>query len=334
MNATVISSMFTRKVLMCFVLMAVAAVPGVVMAQESEAPAKAEESRDPVWSEIRDNDRPVSDAWKTFSDLPLWEDGLSEMSYYDAKCVIYDKERTYTRVHLMNRQFMNTVHYIKAAKDFPNPTPAFKFVIAEEVPTENYNYRFLLTSFFERPSLRPIKVSASSQEWCGHVFKQLMWERRPEVADAEWSLDVTCYSYHDTEGDRWFPFPKQAHIEAHEGLFLQSRAVVAAGGEPRAMLMLKTMRSNHHPDPTPLEAILQPAGKTRKIKVPLGEFEAQRVELKWDGAETWFDIETSAPWRLLAFKADDVEGELRLVERRAYWDRSKKSKFYKQGEAP
>lgn len=280
------------------------------------------------------NDRPVSDAWKKFSQLPLWEDGLSEMSYYDATCILYDKPRHYTRVHLMNRQYMHPVHHVKADKDVEGALPIFKFVIAEEVPTENYNYRFLITAFMERPALRPIKVSASSQEWCGHTFKFLDWERRKEFAPKDWSLDVACYSYFGDEGDRWYPLTGRAYVDAYECLFLFARAVVASGGEERPMSLLKSLRTNHMPDPNPLDATLKPVGEPRSVTVPLGRFEARRVVVDWEGDTTWFDVETAPPYRLLAFHAGDVEAKLRFVERRAYWDRSVPSGFYKQGQAP
>ncbi len=309
-----------------------AAATHTLHAQQPDAPKDTTpaESADKVLA----NDRPVSDAWKRFSELPIWEDGLSEMSYYDATCVLYDKKRSYTRVHLMNRQFMSTIHYIKAMEDTPDPAPALKFVISEEIPTENYNYRFLTTAFLERPSLRPIKVSVTSQEWCGHTFKQLTWERRKEFAADKWSLDISCYSYFPDEGDRWFPHAGEAYIDAHECLFLFARAVVAAGGESHRMSLLKTLRSNHLPDPNPLDATLRADGNPRRVTVPMGSFDAQRVVLDWDGDETWFDVETAAPHRLLAFKAGDVEAKLKGVERRAYWDRSRPSKFYKTNQAP
>jgi hypothetical protein len=309
---------------------------GLAVAQsgESESPSGAgAETSASVRVELM-NDRPVSEAWKRFAQLELWSDGLSEMSYYDATTEIYGKKRHYTRVHLMNRQFMDRVHYIKASEHTAEPVAVFKFVTAEEIPTENYNYRFLTTAFQEMDSLRPLKVSLSSQEWCGHTFKYLTWERRKEFAPESWSLDISCYSYLPAEGDRWFPHPGRAHINAFENVYLLARAVVASGGEAFPVRMLRSMRSNRLPDPDPLDAVLRVDGKPRRISVPLGSFEAQRVVLDWEGEETWFDVETAAPYRILAMKAGGTDARLRFVERRAYWDLTKKSGFYEQGKAP
>lgn len=280
------------------------------------------------------NDAPISDAWKKFGDMPIWEDGLSEMSYFDATCMIYDKPRKYTRVHLMNRQHMDTTFFVKASEHSKDPKPAFKFIISEVIPTNNYNYRFHITSFMERPSLLPIRVSVSSQEWCGTTFKYLNWERNKEVPPKNWSLDVCGLSYWPTEGDRWFPHADKSYIDAYESLFVYARAVVAAGGEAHRMKLLKSMHNNHMPDHKPLDANLRTDGQPRKISVPLGKFTAQRVVLDWNGAETWFEVEAVAPFRLLAFKADDVEAQLRFIERRSYWQPDSPSGFYKKGQAP
>ncbi len=289
------------------------------------------ESGDPQKLEV-DLPRPYSEAWKRFSDLELWEDGLSEMCYYDAECVIYGKKRKMTRVHLMNRQVMDERRWVKADEDTTYELPAFKTVISEEVPTENYNYRFLITAFVERPSLEPIKVTVSSQEWCGTTYKSLLWSRFQEIAPSDWSLDLCSFSYFPGEEDVWTPLP--ASVDAYECLYLFARAVVASGGESRQMRLLRSMRSNRAADPVPLDAVLKVEGDPRRIKVPRGKFEAQRVVVEWEGDETWFDIQTEAPWRLLAYRAGDVAGELRFVERRAYWDRDSKSGFHKQGHAP
>ncbi len=303
--------------------------PGV----EESSPAAREESTDAkTTGHVVDQPRFITDEWKRFSELALWEDGLSEMSYYDATCVIYDTKRSYTRVHLMNRQFMDERRWIKASDSTVYRVPAFKFVVSEEVPTENYNYRILMTTFLERPNLEPLKVSVSSQEWCGHTFKILQWSRFQELEPKDWSLDLCSYSYFPDEGDVWWPLP--SNTDAYESLPLFARAVVASGGQSRAMHLLRSQRSNRAPDPKPIDAVLKMEGGPRSIRVPLGKFEAQRVVVDWEGEPTWYDVETTAPFRVLEFREGDVNARLRLVERRAYWDRNCKSCFHEPNQAP
>jgi len=276
--------------------------------------------------------RSVSDAWKRFSELALWEDGMSEMCYYDATCDIYGTPRRLTRVHLMNREFLDERRWVKADENTTYKLPVFKMAISEEVPTENFNYRFLTVLYLERPSLEPLEVTVSSQEWCGTTFKQLQWSRFQELDPQTWSMDLMSFSYFPGEGDAWTPFTSD--VDAYECLYLFARAVVAAGGEPRPMHLLRSLRSNRAADPHPLDAVLKPEGEPRDIRLPAGKFRAQRVVLDWKGEETWFDVAADPPFQLLAYQAGDVKAELRFTERRAYWDPKWKSGFYKPGQAP
>lgn len=278
--------------------------------------------------------RPISERWKTFAELPLWEDGLSEMSYYDASCILYDTRRKYTRVHLMNRQFLDVRRRIKPGEKTEAEwiRPVFKMIIAEEIPTENYNYRFLTTVFLERPGLEPVKVAVSSQDWCGTTLKHLTWERFLSPDPETWFSVIISLSYFPDEGDQ--VYSDKANVDPYEALFLLARAVVAAGGEQRPMRLLKSMRTNHGAQREPTDAVLKPEGDPRPITVGLGTFDAQRVVVEWTGAPTWLDVETVPPYRLLAFRAGDVEAQLRYVERGPYWDRSWKSGFYRSGHAP
>ena len=159
-----------------------------------------------------------------------------------------------------------------------------------------------------------------------------MWTRDSQFEPTHWSLDVCSFSYFGGEGDRWWP--SRANVDAYETVFVFARAVVASGGESRTMHLLRSMRSNHAANPNPIDATLRTSGADRSITVPLGRFKARRVVLDWTGPETWFDVESEAPFRLLAFRAGDVRAELRFVERRAYWDRRWPSGFHEPNEAP
>ena len=170
----------------------------------------------------QDGSPPDASSTAPFSRLPLWDDGFSEMSYYDATESLYGIDRDYTRVHLMNRQWMGGDSGVKADPEAVDAVPVFKFVIAEEIPTENYNYRYLTTAFVRRNDLSPFKISCSSQEWCGHTFKQLRWN--------ETSLTVQSFSYFGGEGDRTWELGAEA--VPYESLFILARAAVAGQTTP------------------------------------------------------------------------------------------------------
>lgn len=264
-------------------------------------------------------------AWSKFAELKSWDDGLSEMCYYDATETIYGKTRRFTRVHMMNRQWMDRSTGVKSTKDAPGAVAVFKLNISEEIPTENYNYRYLTTVFVERPSLKPFKMAASSQEWCGTTFKHLRWGSS--------RLEVKSFSYFGDEGDHSWSLEKG--VIPFESLPLQARAV-AASGVDRSFKVLVPMRSTHQVQPTVTEITLGIAAKTKTRKTEAGEFEVVRVNLTDGTGENsgWFDIEVNSPHRLIAFSAGGVEGVLKHTEKRPYWDRTSQSSFYPVGSAP
>ena len=94
--------------------------------------------------------------------LPYWDDGLSEVSYYKAVDIIYGKPRSYVRVHMVNRQWMDPTTGVKSSKPDAESLPVLKLIISEEIPTENYSYRYLTTIFARRSDLAPFKMALSS----------------------------------------------------------------------------------------------------------------------------------------------------------------------------
>jgi len=264
------------------------------------------------------------DRRQSFSRLPLWDDGLSEMSYYDATDTIYGVERKYTRVHLLNRQWMSAESGVKTEPSAADAVAVFKLVIAEEIPTENYDYRFQTTLFLKRNDLSPFKMVASSQEWCGVSYKHLRW--------TDDSLSLESFGYFPGEGRQsWMLSGDAVPVES---LVVLARAAVADGRD-RPIQLLGSMRSTKGATPTTASARLVAAKETAQVSVPAGSFEVRRVRLSSaaeDGA--YFDVEAEAPYRLIVFQIDGVSGRLRGVERRAYWDRATKSHFYRHGEAP
>lgn len=251
-----------------------------------------------------------------------WDDGLAEMSYFTAVDWIYDEVRSYTRVIIVNRQWMSPSLGVKTTQEDASAVAVFKMNIAEEIPTQNYNYRYLTTVFLTRPALHPFKMVTSSQEWCGTTFKHLRWSGE--------ELNVHSYSYFPDEGDKEWTLPADA--VPYEALYLVARDT-AAGGTTRQLNVLLPMRSNREvaPQARPADLVVEDVGT---VRVPAGSYPARRVTVRWEGPETWFEVEVQPPCRLLRYRAEAQEGTLERVERRPYWDRGSRSRYYRQGHAP
>ncbi|MEM6261621.1 MAG: septum formation inhibitor Maf [Bacteroidota bacterium] len=79
--------------------------------------------------------------------------------------------------------------------------PILKMNQTKKFLTGIYPYS-LMTSVFTpvKASQAPLKVSTTSQEWCGHTFMQ--------VNKAETGYDVRQFSYFESEGDQSFNLPE------------------------------------------------------------------------------------------------------------------------------
>lgn len=276
---------------------------------------------------------------ESFTHLPVWDQGLSEMSYYQAVDTIYGQPRRYVRVMLLNREWLNPLERVKSnnpkaaaqgkdGKAAGNEIPVLKLNLIEEIPTQNYNYRYMVTTFLNRESLEPEKVAASSQEWCGTTFKQYQW-----LPDG---LKVRGFSYFEGEGDREWSLPKRPVVYPAAALFVIARALVAADRN-MTLHVLPPARSTHMSEPIPQEVSLEVSKESRSVRVPFGRFSARIVTATRAGESkpAEFTIEAAAPYRLLAYRGPTgLELSLRFQENRAYWDRSKPSRFYRQGAAP
>ncbi len=254
--------------------------------------------------------------------LRIWDDGLAEMSYYRAIDTIYGKPRPYTRVVLVNRQWMHPQTGIKTDLITSDSVPVFKLNMVEEIPTENYNYRYQTTMFLERHHLKPFKMVASSQEWCGTTFKHLRW------SDGE--LTVKNFSYIPNEGDTTSTINTDA--VPYESLLLIARDVVASG-QSRTLNVLNPMRSRHGIEPQVTPATLT-IGDRSHVTTPIGTMCTVRVNVQWSGQPTSFVVESMPPYRLIRYRTGGNKGTLEQIERRAYWDRKWPSRFHKINQAP
>lgn len=258
--------------------------------------------------------------------LALWDDGLSEMLYYDAVETIYGKPRAYTRVHLTNREFFDPTLGVKAeTPNAPDAVPVLKMNIAEEIPTENYNYRWLTTLFIHRHALTPLKAVFANQEWCGVTYKHARWTAAGATLRQFSYFENEGESQHDLSANTW-PF---------ETGFLLVREFVAGGTIPEIAGMLPPLRSNRATPPRVESSVSLTALGRERVTTPAGVFETERVQLNLGKRDRYiFWVESAPPWRVVKFDFGEERGALRASERRAYWDRSKPSAHHEAGEAP
>jgi hypothetical protein len=177
-----------------------------------------------------------------------------------------------------------------------------------------------MTSVFARvaPGWPLAKASFSSQEWCGHVFHQLL----PKGG----RVPGMWHSYFDGEADGAEDLP---HPEG--GVFEDALPILVRGwqgswlepGGSRTVPFLPSLlraRLNH----VALawgKATVQRAAAPASVSVPAGSVPAYKWTVTPEkGPGLTYHVEAAPPFRLLQWQgADGEEGGLVATERLAYW---------------
>lgn len=187
-----------------------------------------------------------------------------------------------------------------------------------------YPYRVLTSSFVhvdpagDRPRGAPSKLAFTSQEWCGTMFHQLLF-------DAE-RVRSSSYSYFDGEADqqRELDYPKQALTG--DTLFIALRGLfvpLLARGEKRDFAYLPALaevRLEHKPLQWSTASVARDA-EPSEVEVPAGEFTVDVYTVRSPGRPALtVQVETAWPHRIVAWQtAAGEKAALLGSERMQYW---------------
>ncbi len=127
-----------------------------------------------------------------------WYQGKAEISHYALQ------QNRYKDIHegdavlvFVTEDFLTDKQVKNDEYKNPNSIPIFKNNIICKFPTGIYDYS-MMTSVFTPVNTekypRTMKVTATSQEWCGHTFMQ--------INDREKGYDVSLRSYFEQESDQ------------------------------------------------------------------------------------------------------------------------------------
>lgn len=269
-----------------------------------------------------------------------WFDGRAELSTYDLVYPRYGERRRGTASMVFVTEDLSPTTYVKPEIDPSAGVGALKLNLMMDFPTGIYDYHTMTSAFVAtaaRGWVRPgdaLKVSYSSQEWCGHVFAQTRF-----AAD---HVHDELHSYFDGEGDVDRSLPRPDDALAEDLLWLWARGLAGPALEPGESLTIPLWRSldwarMHHTPGGFDEGLLTRRAETGEITVPAGTFTVQRRTVEVTRSETgrsypptprgaavttrWtFQVEVEAPHRLIRFSRDDgLSGELVASTRDPYW---------------
>jgi len=258
----------------------------------------------------------AQDFWKH------WGDGRAELSGYRLTQPRYGAKRSGTAVLVFVTEDMSDSLRVKAdpgKHPASDVYPVMKLNEVRDFQTGIYDYN-VMTSVFARvsPGWPVAKISFSSQEWCGHVYHQLL-----PRGDA---VSGVLHSYFDGEADGAETLPLRADGVYEDALPILLRGWTASylrPGESRTVPFLRsllTARLAHRPLAWGRATISRAAGVS-SLAVPAGRFDVNVWTVAEDGgATTTYAFEAAPPYRLVRRAKDDGE-ELVLLgsTRLAYW---------------
>jgi hypothetical protein len=259
----------------------------------------------------------------------FWGDGRAELASYDLTYPRYGELHEGTAVTIFVTETFSDEARVKAdpgvhAKS--DEFPVMKLNLVQDFATGIYDYNLMTSSFVAleprhgRAAGAPSKVSFTSQDWCGHVFHQLL--------PGEKSIRHEMRSYFDGEADRneTLVYPPDGLLE--DALFHWARGFAGPFLAPGEEAEAKVLRSVENARMGHVALVWQPARLsrsegTRPVTVPAGTFQAETLHVDIDGGDrTWtFLVESAEPRRILRWEASDGRhAELIASTRTKYWE--------------
>jgi hypothetical protein len=257
-------------------------------------------------------DTPAAGASSAF--WQAWGDGNAEMSSYRAVSSRYGAPREAELVLIYVTEPLDRATLVKddAAE---RPVNVLKLNVSEKFDTGVYPYSVMTSVFapvdaYRAERFQPVKLTLTAQEWCGHVFRG--------VWPGEAGFRSALYSYFASEGeaDQQVDAPPGTLYE--DALLIQLRELDGpfAGGDDWSGHLVPALwqqRRTHEA----LSAV--PATITRADARRDGT-PVTRFTLAYDGYTRTYDVEQSAPRRVLGWQTSlGDRAELEATDRLPYW---------------
>lgn len=255
-----------------------------------------------------------------------WGDGNAELSSYDLVYPRYGHLRNGTAVTIfVTEDFSDTLRVKADPGNHPatHVYPVMKLNLIEDFATGIYDYN-LLTSVFVKADNSvlgglPVKTSFSSQEWCGQVYAQQLFDMR--------DIQMTSHSYFDGEADQHHRFAIPPKGISEDNLLHWARGLATPVLKPGQTLAVRLLRSLAycrllHKQPSWVDATLAFDDKPVKITVPAGTFMADKLTCTLADGLTWtFYVQRDDPYRHL-LKWESTAGHMGQMiqsKRLPYW---------------
>ena len=250
-----------------------------------------------------------------------WGDGRGEVARYALTQPRYGALRQGEAVLVTVTEDFQPGPLVKAERGQADAFPVVKLNELRDFRTGVYDYRVMTSAFVpldgRAPRGVPVKVSFSSQEWCGHVYDAVNWR--------DGAIRHVWHSYFDGEadGDARLDAPRDALFVDAMPLLVRDLAgpLLAPGASRDVTVWTRAIdRRFQHRDPGFVRATLAREAAARTVQVPAGTFDVRRTTLRIGDRTGEWDVEVAPPHRLIRWAWSDGEvGALQGDVRTPYW---------------
>ncbi|MGH9869479.1 MAG: hypothetical protein ACREAA_15105 [Candidatus Polarisedimenticolia bacterium] len=252
-----------------------------------------------------------------------WDDGRAEVARYEATRVVYGEPRRFETVMITVKEDLDARTAVKADPPYEGRDliGVLKINILSTIPAGNYDYRYMTSVFVRREDpLTLVKLTSSSQEWCGTTFKEVVaWDGPPRLVH---------HSYWDGQADGTRPLPVGREALLEEQLIAVARAARMEPGVPSRFRLHPTLITNSAPVTEWRQVTARLEGR-ETLKTAAGTFEVRRIDVRDAGgaggspALMTFWIEEAPRAAVVAMETSDGRSwKLKEIARRDYWTRS------------
>lgn len=248
---------------------------------------------------------------------PLWDDGLAEVSLYDATRDQYGISREFVLTMITVKESFDRVHMVKSDSPQRDQTlSVIKNHLTFTMPTENYPYQLASSSFISRQApLHLWKMSGTSSEWCGITTRTLRgWQAPPQ-------LEYRSYFGSERDNVQSLDWPSDGVTE--EQLLVSLRAISFTEGLRRPIQVLERQLDSHAGPATWRPGEIEVKGIETVSLADGSNPSAWRVDITLQGGDRLtYAFGVEAPHLLLEHEAPGgVSLRLRDSRRWAYWAR-------------
>jgi hypothetical protein len=260
-----------------------------------------------------------------------WHDGQAELDGYRWTGVRYGEERTGQSVMIFVTEPFSASRRVKVddpTRDPGDVVDVLKLNHVRDFQTGIYDYNTMVSLFVRSDTFEPVKISFSSQEWCGNVYDEML--PGPD------GIQETLHSYFEGEsGNR--AYPARSGGVSEENLFILLRGLrgpYLKPGERREVPFFPgafDRRLNHRSGGW-TTAVIERRGKPAEITVPAGTFSTAEYRVTVAGGrEGRFYIDVAYPHRVVLWSWESTtadgrrrdaseRGELAGFARLKYWE--------------